>query len=288
MEAGRSMYVGDADDDTKIEILVGTGSGVAAYEYDPGTPDVQPPVWAGPIGLRSAGPSTDGCCPEVDLSWGPAHDALSPPVSYRVYQGPSGFTPSDSTRVAETSSQSLRHRGVSPSTTYEFVVRAVDRLGNEDLNEVRLSATIPAERWLVIEPPTATICPEGEVELKVVAGGASPSTYTWYRDGSPVSYGSSSYRTSLEGTYQCFVDVGACDRRPARPSVVTVIRKRGDVSGDCDVALPDLFALSAYLAGYGHWVPQPVTDVDGIGALDKNDIDRLADFLLGGAPPPAP
>jgi predicted phage tail protein len=81
-----------------------------------------------PAGVVATARSSSG----IDLGW----TAVTPPpgcsVSYTVYQGTSGnFTPVDGNRVATgLSSPGYTVTGLSPSTTYHFVVRAVDGAGS--------------------------------------------------------------------------------------------------------------------------------------------------------------
>lgn len=97
--------------------------------------DVSPPVFSG------ANSATDtGAGGQVSLSWEAAQDA-SPPVVYNVYQAtdPGGFNYSAPTVSGVTSSPSLVS-GLTDGTTYYFVVRAQDDLGQEDSNTTAVSA----------------------------------------------------------------------------------------------------------------------------------------------------
>lgn len=95
-------------------------------------------------GIASATASTTAAC-TIDLTWDAASAWCGGPVSYNVYRYPgSTFTPDVSNRIATgiTGTAYSDSSGFAASTTYWYVVRAVDTSnGVEDENVVTASAT---------------------------------------------------------------------------------------------------------------------------------------------------
>ncbi len=91
-----------------------------------------------PTGLTATAKSSS----QVDLSWGSVTPPTGCSVTYAVYQGTSNsFSPADSNRVANNlPSPSYSATGLSPATTYYFMVRAVDAAGSSP-NSAQASAT---------------------------------------------------------------------------------------------------------------------------------------------------
>lgn len=105
-------------------------------------PDTEPPTFAG---ATTAFSITDTM---IIVQWSAASDDRSPAslIFYNVYmattQGGEDFlTPNVTTAPGDLQATIS---GLLPSTTYYFVVRAVDSSGNEDFNIVERSATTPA------------------------------------------------------------------------------------------------------------------------------------------------
>jgi fibronectin type 3 domain-containing protein len=102
----------------------------------PASPDTKAPAFSG-VDTVVAG----AACGETQLSWGPARETCSGPVLYEVYRSTTaGFTPAPANLVGRTTATSLVDAGLSPTTTYYYVVRAVDQQGNSDGNAKRRSA----------------------------------------------------------------------------------------------------------------------------------------------------
>ena len=110
--------------------------------------DVNPPTWESSIGLIEA-TTSDG---EVKLKWRQVTDQ-SAPISFTVYYSSApAFSIEGATRLdqvpATWQSNSLSWEyevtGLANFTTYTFLVRARDALGNEDKNLRLLKATPPA------------------------------------------------------------------------------------------------------------------------------------------------
>lgn len=110
--------------------------------------DVNPPTWNSAIGLTEAA-AADGA---VRLRWRQVTDQ-SLPLSFTVYySSAASFTLAGASRLEQvpatwqSASQSWEYvvTGLSNFTTYTFLVRARDALGNEDKNLRLLKATPPA------------------------------------------------------------------------------------------------------------------------------------------------
>lgn len=106
-------------------------------------PDTQPPAFEGVLSASPLLPQS------IDLSWNPASDNVTPQsrIVYLVYRSitsggenfaiPGFVTSPGATHFTVT--------GLTPATTYFFVVRARDESGNTDSNSVEKSATTPSD-----------------------------------------------------------------------------------------------------------------------------------------------
>lgn len=101
------------------------------------TSDMTPPTFAGLSGASAAGTS-------INLSWAAASDMVSTAaqITYLVYQSTtaSGENYAAPTYTTPAGATSFTVSGLSPSTTYFFVVRAQDAAGNIDTNKIEKSA----------------------------------------------------------------------------------------------------------------------------------------------------
>lgn len=103
------------------------------------TPDTQPPAFGGVAGATAISSS------QIDISWTAATDDLSASANivYLVYMsttsGGQNFGTANYTTVPGAVTYSVT--GLLSSTTYYFVVRAVDEAGNIDTNLIEQSAT---------------------------------------------------------------------------------------------------------------------------------------------------
>ncbi len=103
------------------------------------TPDTQPPAFGGVAGATAVSSS------QIDLSWTAATDdaSASADIVYLVYMsttsGGQNFTTPDFTTAPGATTYSVT--GLSSSTTYYFVVRAMDEAGNIDANTIEQSDT---------------------------------------------------------------------------------------------------------------------------------------------------
>ncbi len=103
------------------------------------TPDTQPPSFGGVAGATAVSSS------QIDLSWTAATDDLSASANivYLVYMsttsGGQNFATANYTTIPGAVTYSVT--GLFSSTTYYFVVRAVDEAGNIDTNLTEQSAT---------------------------------------------------------------------------------------------------------------------------------------------------
>ncbi len=118
------------------------GPGDAATEAAVDAPvDTTPPTFAGATSARALGQSA------ITVGWSSATDDLTPAnvIAYRVYMGiaagaedfkaPAVTSPAGATAVVV--------EQLLASTSYYFVVRAVDLAGNEDSNDVEVTAKTP-------------------------------------------------------------------------------------------------------------------------------------------------
>lgn len=109
-------------------------------------PDVQQPQFGGAVSAIAVSET------EIDLFWTPSFDDVSPStkIVYLIYMSlasgmenfaiPSFITPPGAT--------SFRVPGLSPNTTYFFVVRARDEAGNTDTNAVEVFATTLSANYI--------------------------------------------------------------------------------------------------------------------------------------------
>jgi len=127
-------YVVRADDSRSGE----DDNSVVRSVISPSLPDVRPPLFGG---LESASPG--GGCAETVLSWSAGLESCNGPVAYAVYRSTEPmFTPGPENLVASTLSTSFVDVAPQPGADFNYVVRARDDAGNEDLNDLRL--TVPA------------------------------------------------------------------------------------------------------------------------------------------------
>ncbi|MCZ6690329.1 MAG: fibronectin type III domain-containing protein [Planctomycetota bacterium] len=107
-----------------------------------GGPDTQPPVFGG---VMAAIPIDDTI---VILQWNPAMDDRDPvaAITYRIYIATAPGSQNFSIPDATTTPGEIQHTalGLTPNTTYFFVIRAADTAGNEDSNTIEISARTPA------------------------------------------------------------------------------------------------------------------------------------------------
>jgi len=140
------------------------------------TPPV-PTVPAAPAGLIATGGTN-----QVTLSWG----AVSSATSYNVYYATSsGVTTANGTKIANAKTP-LVQTGLTASTTYYYIVTAVNSTGESAASVQVAATTLPAT-----PAPTAPIAPTGVS----ATGGANQATITW-----PAVSGASSYNIYWSAT----------------------------------------------------------------------------------------
>ena len=144
-------------------------------------PDVTPPTFGGLVSATATSSTS------IDLQWNPASDNRSAPsaIVYLVYMsatsGGQNFAVPSFTTTAGATSFSVP--GLTPNTTYYFVVRARDEAGNMDTNTVEKSVTtLPA---ISVSPPTVTAAgltnPDGQTSDDItftISGGTPPYNVT--------------------------------------------------------------------------------------------------------------
>lgn len=129
----------DAANNVDSNVVVKSGSTTA---------DVTPPTFGGITGATGQSATT------IQVSWAAGSDnvdaasALVYDVYYSLTPGGQNFLVPDATSVA--GATSLVISGLTPATTYYFVIRARDTAGNRDSNVVQLSAATQADTT----PPT--------------------------------------------------------------------------------------------------------------------------------------
>ncbi len=129
------------------------------------TPDIVAPMFAG-LETLSSGTS----CGEIELGWSAAQDSCSEPVTYHVYRSTDpAFAPGPSNLVGSTLSAGFVDAALTPGAAFTYLVRAADALGNEDINDVRLTTGAGATDltllaldfepddggWMVVDPNDA-------------------------------------------------------------------------------------------------------------------------------------
>ncbi len=145
-------------------------------------------VPSAPTGLTATASSSSA----IGLSW----SAVTPPAncsisSYNVYASTtSGFTPSSSNLIANTASISYSNTGLAASTTYYYVVEAVDADGTSAASAQATATTSAAPSCTSVPPTgptglTATASSSSDISLSWTAAPANPpctiTSYSVYR-----------------------------------------------------------------------------------------------------------
>jgi hypothetical protein len=285
---GESLLVRDIDDDGRVEITIGSSHSVRVFEYS-GAPETTAPVFpSGTPGVASAASASTACCVAVDLTWPLANDAASPPVTYRIYRSTTpGVIPGPSTYVGATSRDSYRDHTVGANVTYSYLVRAVDRLGNEDQNAHEISI-VPNSISAEALPASKTVCPSGVLSLTAVASGGGTLTYQWSKNNAPIdgatqaTYSVQSASPAHDGSYTCAIADSCGSSVTLGPVVVTVEWQRGDVNRDCLLSNADLSFLADHLVGAGPAPPESSGDTNHDGVLNTMDLFYLFGYLYNG------
>jgi chitodextrinase len=173
-------YFDGSIDDVQIFQTALSGSEVAdlyaAQAADPGDPDVTAPD--APIGLEGTVSFTT-----VTLTWQPSVDGESGIAGYNVYQ--------DGALVQTTEDTKAIIAGLTPLTSYEFSVSAVDVAGNESL---------PSFLTLVSGmDETPDITPPSTPANLAVSAGSNSAVFSW--DASTDDTAVKGYVTFVDGNY---------------------------------------------------------------------------------------
>jgi hypothetical protein len=288
--AGESLLIGDVDDDGIVELAVGTAYSVRVFEVPPANADATPPLFEGSQAGLSTAVSLPTCCSAVDLSWPRATDVASPPVSYVLYRSTEpAFLPSPATRLGETTMLSYRDGTVANGDNYYYMVRAVDRAGNQDGNVRQLSVAVTSIAASPL-PALLTLCPGSTLNLSVSATGSGTLSYLWMKNGEPLAGGTgatlsiASVSADDSGEYSCqiFDDCGSI----VHGSVDVVVEsKHGDVTLDCLVTADDIKRISDFLYGGGEAL-DGWGDVNGDVTVNAADLFYLINYIYAGGPPP--
>jgi len=154
------------------------------YFYDPaGGPDTDPPVWQGGTGIKSVAPDNGF----VTVTWYPAIDAKSPPVTYLLAYCPDTEEPNwDTADTFDSTRLTTNISGLTNNTRYKFAVRAEDAVTptpNRTTNENVLYATpmvFPSDGALsdIVASDVASVRMSGEEMPRIVA--VNHTTEIWY------------------------------------------------------------------------------------------------------------
>jgi len=127
--------------DSAVPANLTTNTNTLTATPSAGALDTTPPEWQGPPGIQTANPGNS----KVYISWTPAVDADSPPVTYLIYYAPSSTgidwnTPQD---TAPEGTTTMVISGLINGTEYVFGVRARDSAPppNDTQNTNTLTAT---------------------------------------------------------------------------------------------------------------------------------------------------
>ena len=140
-------------------------------------------VSSAPTGLTATASSSSA----IGLSW----SAVTPPAnctvsSYNVYGSKtSGFTPSSSNLIASTTGTSYSNTGLTASTTYYYVVEAVDAAGSSPASTQASAETLAA--------PSCTSVPSAPTGLMATATSSSAIGLSWNAVNPPANCSISSY-----------------------------------------------------------------------------------------------
>jgi len=125
-----------------IVLVAGLGAAAVVAPAAAAKPDQIPPAFAG---LKSAttcvpGPISPGQSISYTLVWDPASDNTTPTkkVVYEIYQAskPGGEDYTAATYVADVGATGFTTPALPVDQSFYFVVRARDRVGNRDANQV--------------------------------------------------------------------------------------------------------------------------------------------------------
>jgi hypothetical protein len=148
--------------------------------------DVTPPTFAGLVSAVAAGPAT------VNLTWNPGSDNISTAaqLAYDVYRvsasGTEVYTSPQYTFTNKTATPTVQAiTGLTPSTTYYFVVLARDIAGNRSTVKVEKVVTTPADVTAPTFAGAASVTTISDTQLRVnwvaATDDSTPSGSIFYR-----------------------------------------------------------------------------------------------------------
>ena len=148
------------ESDNWLSTQATTFSNVPVCESRPGSP----------VGFTAKAGSSS----QINLSWDPVIPPLGCSLSYTLYRATSsGFSPSSANQVAARLARPIfTDTGLSPSTTYSYVVRAADELDLSD-NSAQVSATT------FTETPTCAAAPSTPTGVRAIASSPSQINLSW-------------------------------------------------------------------------------------------------------------
>lgn len=114
---------------------------------------------------------------QISVSWSVGVAGSSCAISYNVYRSTtSGFTPTSSNQIASgQAATSFTDSGLTASTTYYYVVEAVDAVGNSSASAHASATTLSASS----APPTCSIVPAQPDGLTANAASVSSISLAW-------------------------------------------------------------------------------------------------------------
>ncbi len=133
---------------------------------------------------------------QISLSWGASTASSSCTVSYKVFRSASSpFSPSLANQIAgDQAGTAFADSGLAPSTTYYYLVQAVDSFGASASSAQAQATTAAASGGaptIAAQPSPLTVTIGTTATFSVTAGGTGPFTYQWSKNGTAIAGASS-------------------------------------------------------------------------------------------------
>ena len=189
----------------------------------PLSPDNSPPVFSG---LSSATPGPE--CGEVWLDWAPALETCSGPVRYEIHRSALPFfIPNNNTKIGTTFSTSFVDTSNTPGAQRTYVVRAVDALGNIELNQTKRIVTPSA---FDVEMFSTAFEPDNAGWSAVAPNDASEGNWAW---GNPTGTSYQPEDDATEGGVNCWITglAGGASNGDVDGGTTTLLSAQYDMSG---------------------------------------------------------
>ncbi len=164
-------------------------------------------TWGGSAGSCTAVPTVPGkpsgtgtSSSAISVTWAASTAGSSCTVSYNLYRSTtSGFTPSSSNQIASgLTSASYDDSGLAASTTYYYVVEAVDGAGSSAASTQGSGTTLSGTTapTITTQPVSESVTVGQTATFSVVATGSPAPTYQWYGNGTAISGATASSYTT--------------------------------------------------------------------------------------------